>query len=78
MVQRLAAADLMLVWPETKGWPQDIGALAILDGGRFLDANGRFLIEPAREHIRRRLHLVPRFRQLPVLATRRARVAAVG
>jgi diacylglycerol O-acyltransferase len=64
MVERLAAADLWLVWPETKGWPQDIGALAILDGGRLLDANGRFLIEPAREHIRRRLHLVPRFRQL--------------
>jgi diacylglycerol O-acyltransferase / wax synthase len=64
MVERLAAADLMLVWPEAKGWPQDIGALAILDGGSLLDANGRVLIEPAREHVRRRLHLVPRFRQL--------------
>ena len=54
----------MLVWPEAKGWPQDIGALAILDGGRLLDADGRVLIEAAREHIGRRLHLVPRFRQL--------------
>jgi len=63
-IERLEAADLMLVWPEAKGWPQDIGALAILDGQRLLDADGRVLIEPAREHIRRRLHLVPRFRQL--------------
>ena len=54
----------MLVWPEAKGWPQDIGALAILDGGRLLDADGRVLIEAAREHIARRLHLVPRFCQL--------------
>ena len=64
MVERLAAADLMLVWPEAKGWPQDIGALAILDGGRLLDADGGVLIETAREHIGRRLHLVPRFCQL--------------
>ena len=64
VVERLAAADLMLVWPEAKGWPKDIGALAILDGGRLLDADGRLLIETAREHIGRRLHLVPRFCQL--------------
>jgi diacylglycerol O-acyltransferase / wax synthase len=64
MIERLAAADLMLVWPEAMGWPQHIGALAILDGGRLLDADGRFLIERAREHIERRLHFVPRFRQL--------------
>ena len=31
-IQRLTASDLMLIWPEEKGWPQDIGALAILDG----------------------------------------------
>jgi WS/DGAT/MGAT family acyltransferase len=54
----------MLVWPEAKGWPQDIGALAILDGGKLLDADGHVLIEAAREHIARRLHLVPRFGQL--------------
>ena len=63
-IGRLEAADLMLVWPEAKGWPQDIGALAILDGASLLDADGHVLIEAAREHIRRRLHLVPRFRQL--------------
>lgn len=64
LIERLGAADLMLVWPEAMGWPQDIGALAILDGGSLVDADGHFLIETVREHIGRRLHLVPRFRQL--------------
>jgi diacylglycerol O-acyltransferase len=54
----------MLLWPEEFGWSQDIGALAILDGGRLLDGEGRFRIETAREEIGRRLHRVPRFRQL--------------
>jgi diacylglycerol O-acyltransferase / wax synthase len=63
-LDRLSAQDLMMLWPEELGWSQDIGALAILDGTTLLDADGRFMIEAAREAIRRRLHLVPRFRQL--------------
>jgi len=63
-MERLSAQDLMMLWPEELGWSQDIGALAILDGRRLRDADGRFLIETARDEIRRRLHLVPRFRQL--------------
>jgi diacylglycerol O-acyltransferase len=63
-LQRLTAPDLMLVWPEEKGWPQDIGALGILDGTALLDEDGRLQIEATRERISRRLHLVPRFRQL--------------
>jgi diacylglycerol O-acyltransferase / wax synthase len=63
-IERLTAADLMSVWPEDKGWPQDIGALAVLDGDRLLDADGRVRIDALREQIGRRLHQVPRFRQL--------------
>jgi diacylglycerol O-acyltransferase / wax synthase len=63
-MDRLTAQDLMMLWPEEVGWSQDIGALAILDGRRLLDADGRFRIETAREEIRRRLYLVPRLRQL--------------
>jgi diacylglycerol O-acyltransferase / wax synthase len=63
-VDRLTAQDLMLLWPEELGWSQDIGALAILDGASLLDGDGRFRIERAREEIGRRLHQVPRFRQL--------------
>jgi WS/DGAT/MGAT family acyltransferase len=48
----------------SKIWPQDIGALALLDGTSLLDPTGRFRIEVVRAAIRSRLHLIPRFRQL--------------
>jgi diacylglycerol O-acyltransferase len=65
-LDRVTAADLMLIWPEEEGWPQYIGALVILDGRALFDADGRVLIEPVREAIDRRLHLAPRFRQVLV------------
>ena len=63
-MDRLTAQDLMLIWPEELGWSQDIGALAILDSSGLHDSDGRFRIEIARDEIGRRLHQVPRFRQL--------------
>ena len=54
----------MSIWPEDLGWSQDIGAIAILDGGGLRDSGGRFRIDIARDEIGRRLHQVPRFRQL--------------
>jgi diacylglycerol O-acyltransferase / wax synthase len=63
-LDRLKPQDLMLVLPEEEGWPQDIGALAILDGARLIDAEGRFKIDVARRRIAERLHLLPRFRQV--------------
>jgi diacylglycerol O-acyltransferase / wax synthase len=62
-MERLSAQDLSMVWPEDLGWPQDIGALAILDGKRLSDAGGRFSIEAVREQIGCRLYHLPRFRQ---------------
>jgi WS/DGAT/MGAT family acyltransferase len=62
-MERLTAQDLMNLWPDELGWPMDIGALAILDGTRLTDPDGRFKIEAGREAIARRLHLVHRFRQ---------------
>jgi diacylglycerol O-acyltransferase / wax synthase len=64
MIERLTAADLSMVWPEDFGWPEDIGALAVLDGARLLDGDGRVAMDAVREQVRRRLHLLPRFRQL--------------
>jgi len=52
-----------MLWPD-EIWPQDIGALAILDGSHLLEAGGGLRIEAVREVIAARLHLVPRFRQL--------------
>ena len=62
-VDRLTAEDQRMLWPD-EIWPQDIGALAILDGSHLLEASGGFRIEAVREVIAARLHLVPRFRQL--------------
>jgi diacylglycerol O-acyltransferase / wax synthase len=63
-MERLSAQDRILLWPDDFGWPQDIGALAILDGTRLVDPDGRVRIEAVREAVERHLHLVPRFRQL--------------
>jgi diacylglycerol O-acyltransferase len=63
-VERLTALDLMSIWPEARGWSNDIGALALLDGAGLVGADGRLPVEALRDHIGRRLHLVPRFRQL--------------
>jgi diacylglycerol O-acyltransferase len=65
-VDRLTAEDLLMLWPD-EIWPQEIGALAILDSSSL---GGRFRIEAVREVIAARLHLVPRFRQLLYLPRR--------
>lgn len=62
-MERLTAEDRLMLWPDER-WPQDIGALAILEGSSLLDQDGRFQIEGVRQAIEARLHLVPRFRQL--------------
>jgi diacylglycerol O-acyltransferase len=62
-VERLTTEDQLMLWPD-EIWPQENGALAILDGGSLLDSDGRFRIEAVRDVIAARLHLVPRFRQL--------------
>jgi diacylglycerol O-acyltransferase / wax synthase len=63
-MDRLTAQDLFALWTDDFGWSQDIGALAILDGTRLLDGDGRVRIEDVRRRLAPRLHLVPRFRQL--------------
>lgn len=62
-IDRLTAEDeLTLRWDGI--WPQDIGAVALLDGSDLLDLTGRFRIEAVRAAIGSRLHHAPRFRQL--------------
>src|SRR5262245_42920557 len=62
-MERLTAEDRLMLWPD-KIWPQDIGALTVLDGTCLLDPDGRFRVELVRRAVESRLHLVPRFRQL--------------
>ena len=61
-VDRLTDEDQRMLWPD-EIWPQEIGALAVLDGG-LAGPGGRVRVEAVREVIAARLHLVPRFRQL--------------
>lgn len=68
-IERLGAEDRIMLWPD-EIWPQDIGALAILDGTNLVDGAGRFRIETVREVVASRLHLVRRFRQLLLVPPR--------
>jgi diacylglycerol O-acyltransferase len=63
-LDRLTAQDLFMLWADDYGWSQDIGVLAILDGTRLLDPDGRIRIDDLCRHLEPRLSLVPRFRQL--------------
>jgi len=62
-VERLSAEDRLVLWPD-EVWPQDIGALAVLNGSSLLDSDGRFRIDTAKQVIEGRLHLLRRFRQV--------------
>lgn len=62
-MERLTAEDQLMLWPD-RIWPQDIGALAVLDATSLLAPDGSFRVEAVRRAIEARLHLVPRFRQL--------------
>ena len=62
-MKRLSAEDRLILWPD-EAWPQDIGALAVLDGSSLLDSEGRFRIDTAKQAIEGRLHLLRRFRQV--------------
>ena len=62
MIERLSSADRLVLGADSI-WPQDVGALAILDGERLLDRAGALRIGEFRDALARRLHVVPRFRQ---------------
>lgn len=62
-LDRLSADDRLMLWSDPL-WPQDVGAVAVLDGSTLLDATGRFRLDAVREAVERRLPLVPRLRQV--------------
>jgi diacylglycerol O-acyltransferase / wax synthase len=64
MLDRLTAQDLLMLGADDFGWSEDIGVLAILDGIRLLDGEGRVRIDEVCRRLEAKLHLVPRFRQL--------------
>jgi len=56
--------DEQLMLDASRGWPQDVGALALLDGTPLVDRRGRFRMAAVRTAIAARIHLVPRLRQV--------------
>src|SRR4249920_3055428 len=63
-MDRLSAQDLITLWPDEVGWLQDMGALAVLDGGRPAEASGGALADVVRATVGGRLHQAPRLRQV--------------
>jgi diacylglycerol O-acyltransferase len=63
-VERLTGPDLSGFVPEKLGRPTDIGVIAILDGTRLFDEDGRIRIDAVRERVGSRLHRLPRLRQV--------------
>lgn len=62
-IDRLSALDRFML-RVSRTWPQDIGALVILDGTSLIDRGGRFRLEAARAAIEARLDRFPRSRQI--------------
>lgn len=62
-VDRLSASDRMLIEASAR-WPQEIGAIVLLEGSSLFDRDGRFRLDAVRRAIAARLHHVRRFRQV--------------
>jgi hypothetical protein len=75
-VDTLSGEDQRMLWPD-EICPQEIGALAVLDGG-LAGQDGGVRVEAVREVIAARLRLVPWFPATAVRAAARAGPTAVG
>jgi WS/DGAT/MGAT family acyltransferase len=63
-MERLSSQDLITLWPDQVGWSQDMGALAILDGGPLTDPGGGVRLDLVRRVVAARLDRAPRLRQV--------------
>jgi WS/DGAT/MGAT family acyltransferase len=64
-VERLSSTDRLMLLADDI-WPQEIGALVILDGHALRNSDGSLRIHDLRRRVAGRLHLVPRLRQVIV------------
>jgi diacylglycerol O-acyltransferase / wax synthase len=60
---RLTALDASFLHMERLEYPMHVGALSVLEGEPFFDANGHFRIREVRDLVQSRLPLLPRFRR---------------
>jgi diacylglycerol O-acyltransferase len=61
--ERLTAADTVFLRIETPHEPQHVGSLSVLEGSPLRDNDGRIRFDELRNHVERRLRLVPRLRK---------------
>jgi hypothetical protein len=78
VLERLTASDLFLLQWDDFGWFSDIGGLAILDGTRLLDDDGRVRVDAVRRHLEPRLARSPPLPAAALPAPARAGLATVG
>ncbi|GAB3433589.1 wax ester/triacylglycerol synthase family O-acyltransferase [Phycicoccus ginsengisoli] len=62
-VDRLTADDRIVLWMDAT-WAQDVGVVAVLEGGPLLDTGGDIRLDEVRAAVGRRLHVLPRSRQV--------------
>ncbi len=62
-MERLSADDRLLLTPDQR-WPQDVGLVALLDGGQLVDRQGRFPVQVAVDALAGVIHRMPRLRQV--------------
>jgi diacylglycerol O-acyltransferase len=60
---RLSSLDASFLHLERPEYPMHVGAVSVLEGAPFLDADGRFRISDVRDLVLSRLPLMPRFRR---------------
>jgi WS/DGAT/MGAT family acyltransferase len=60
---RLSSLDASFLHLERPEYPMHVGAMSVLEGTPFFDANGRFRIGEVRDLVLSRLPLLPRFRR---------------
>jgi WS/DGAT/MGAT family acyltransferase len=65
---RLSALDEAFLHLERTPTPMHVGAIVVLEGDPFYDANGRFRLDDVRALVQTRLDLLPRFRRVVVSA----------
>jgi diacylglycerol O-acyltransferase / wax synthase len=64
MLERLSPQDATNLRTEDRGATMHVAGLAVVDGAPLLDAGGQLLLNDLRSHVDRRLHLMPRLRQV--------------
>jgi WS/DGAT/MGAT family acyltransferase len=64
MLDRLTTQDATNLRTEDRGSAMHVAGLALLDGGPLLDAHGDLRLADIQTHVSRRLHLMPRLRQV--------------